>query len=86
VRAVIRIAILAAALTQGTATLGSEPLTCSTWNGIRTCSGTNGYISHEWDRGGMRFGDDNQGGKWTSWRWQDREITTVDRPPGWDGR
>jgi hypothetical protein len=32
-------------------------LTCSTWQQITTCSSPDGYLSHEWDRDGMRFGD-----------------------------
>ena len=34
----IKIAIITAALTQGTGALGSQTLTCSEWQGIRTCS------------------------------------------------
>ena len=63
----------------------AQTLTCSTWNGIRTCSGTNGFVSHEWDRDGMRFGQDNQGNAWTTSRWQGFDTTTV-TPPGRDAR
>ena len=76
----IRIAIVAAALIQSTTTLDSQPLTCSTWQQITTCSSPGGYLSHEWDRDGMRFGDDNQGNRWTTSRWQGIETTTVQRP------
>ena len=29
------------------ASTSAEPVTCSTWNGIRTCTGPGGYVSHE---------------------------------------
>jgi hypothetical protein len=55
-------------------------LTCSTWQGITTCQGPGGYRSTEWDRDGMRFGQDNQGDRWTTSRWQGIETTTVTPP------
>ena len=61
--------------------VSAETLTCSTWQGIRTCSGTNGYMSQEWTREGMTIGEDNQDDRWTSWRWRDTTITTT-TPPG----
>jgi hypothetical protein len=60
----------------------ADSIYCSVWQGIRTCSSPDGYVSHEWNRDGMRFGDDNQGDRWTSWRWQGRDFTTVSPPPG----
>jgi hypothetical protein len=77
-RAVIIIA--AAVLTQGTAALGSETLTCSTWQGIRTCQDAHGYVSHETQWQGLTTGDDNQGNRWTTSRWRDIETTTVTPP------
>jgi hypothetical protein len=71
--AIVIIACITPALT--------ETLTCSTWQGIRTCSSSGGYVSHEWDRDGMRFGDDNQGDRWSTSRWRDTTITTI-TPPG----
>ena len=59
-----------AALTQSAAALGSETLTCSTWQGIRTCSSPNGYVSHESTRNGITTGDDNRGNRWTTSRWR----------------
>lgn len=76
----IRIAIVIAALVQSGATLDSQPLTCSTWQGITTCSSPDGHVSHEWNRDGMRFGDDNRGDRWTTSRWRDIETTTVEQP------
>ena len=58
----IKIAIITAALTQGTGALGSQTLTCSEWQGIRTCSSPDGYVSHETQWQGFTIGDDNQGG------------------------
>jgi len=72
--------VTAAALIQSTATLGSEPLYCSVWQGIRACQGPDGYRSTEWDRDGMTFGQDNQGDRWTTFRWQGIETTTVTPP------
>ena len=75
----MRAAIVAIALVQGTATLDAETL-FSTWLNITTCQGPGGYVSHEWDRGGMRFGDDNQGNQWSTSRWQGIETLTVEPP------
>jgi hypothetical protein len=78
---VIRIAIVAAALlVQSSGALDAQPLTCSTWQGIRTCSSSDGYLSQEWNRDGMTIGNDNQGDRWTTSRWRDMETTTVEQP------
>jgi hypothetical protein len=55
----------------------AETLTCSTWQGMRTCTSPGGYVSHESTWNGFTTGDDNRGDRWTTSRWQDREITTV---------
>jgi hypothetical protein len=34
-------------------------LTCSTWQGITTCSSPDGYVSHETTWNGITTGDDN---------------------------
>jgi hypothetical protein len=59
----------------------AEPLTSSTWQQIATCSGPGGYVSHEtqWQR--FTTGDDNQGNRWTTSRWRDTDITTVEPRP-----
>jgi hypothetical protein len=54
-------------------------LTCSTWNGIRTCSSPDGYLSHESTWNGITTGDDNRGDRWTTSRW--RNTTTTVTPP-----
>jgi hypothetical protein len=59
----------------------AETLTCSTWQGVRTCTDAHGYVSHETEWQGMTNGWDNRGARWTTSRWQDREITTVTPPP-----
>jgi hypothetical protein len=79
-RAVAWPGLIAAALIQSTAAVDSQTLNCSTWQQFTTCLGPGGYVSHEWDRDGMRFGDDNQGDRWTTSRWQGFETTTVWRP------
>jgi hypothetical protein len=56
------------------------PVYCSTWQGITTCQGPGGYLSQEWNRDGMRFGDDNRGDRWTTSRWRDTTTTTVEPP------
>jgi hypothetical protein len=58
----------------------AETLTCSTWQGIRTCQDGHGYTSHETRWQGMTYGDDNEGNRWTTSRWQDFTITTVEPP------
>ena len=45
-RIVVISSIIAVVLGQGTATL-DEPLYCSTWQGITTCTSPGGYVSHE---------------------------------------
>ena len=64
----------------------AQPLTCSTWQQINTCQGPGGYVSHELHWQDQTIRDDNRGDRWTTSRWQGFAITTVDRPPGWDGR
>jgi hypothetical protein len=38
-------------------------------------------VSHETQWQGRTNGYDNQGDRWTTSRWQDRETTTVTVPP-----
>ena len=57
----------------------AETLTCSTWQGITTCQGPGGY-SHELHWQDFIIGDDNQGNRWTTSRWQGIGTTTVERP------
>ena len=74
------IIILTAALIQSAAAMG-ETLTCSTFQGYRVCQDLHGYRSTEWDRDGMTIGQDSDGRRWTTSRWQGIETTTVE-PPG----
>jgi hypothetical protein len=72
VRIVIIIALMAAA------SASAQTLTCTTsFQGYRVCQGPGGYRSTEWDRGGMRFGEDSDGDRWSTSRWMGRETTTV---------
>ena len=64
-----------------TGTVDADPLYCSTWQQITTCSSPDGYVSHESQWQGVTKGDDNQGNRWTTSRWRDTTITTV-TPPG----
>ena len=74
--------VIAAALIQSTAAVDSQTLTCSTsFQGYRVCQDAQGYRSTEWDRDGMRFGQDSDGRRWTTSRWRGIETLTVE-PPG----
>jgi hypothetical protein len=74
------IVIIAAVLAHSTTAVGSETLTCSVWQGIRTCSNSSGYVSHESAWNGITTGDDNQGNRWTTTRWMVTTTTTVTPP------
>jgi hypothetical protein len=78
-RAVIIIA--AAVLVQGADPLDAAALPCSTWQGIRTCQDAHGYVSHETERMGQTSGWDNRGDRWSTSRWRDTDITTVEPRP-----
>ena len=60
----------------------ADPLYCSTWQQITTCSSPDGYLSREWDRDGMTIGQDSDGRRWTTSRWQGFTTTTVEPSPG----
>ena len=55
----------------------AQPITCSTWQGMRTCTSPDGYVSHETQWQGMTSGSDNQGNRWSTSKWLDNETTTV---------
>jgi hypothetical protein len=76
--------ILAMAVVHGPVD-AAETLTCSTWQGVRTCQDAHGYVSHETEWQGRTNGWDNQGDQWSTSRWRDMETTTVKRP-GQDAR
>ena len=60
----------------------AQTVTCITSSqGYRVCDDGHGHKTTEWDRDGMRFGEDSDGNRWTTSRWQDREITTVTPHP-----
>jgi hypothetical protein len=60
----------------------ADPLYCSTWNGIRTCSSPGGYVSHESTWNGITTGDDNWAAAGRPARWMGVETTTVEPGPG----
>ena len=60
----------------------AETLTCSVWQGIRTCTDAHGYVSHETEWQGMTNGWDKRGDRWSSSRWRGMDTTTVERPAG----
>jgi hypothetical protein len=65
-------------------------ITCSKWNGVRTCSSPNGYVSHESTWNGITTGDDNRGGKdivaLAGHRDDDRGRKMIPRKPKLDPR
>ena len=63
-----------ALLVHSTAAVLAQPLYCSTWNGVTTCSSPGGYVGHESTWQGVTAGDDNQGNRWTTSRWQGIEL------------
>ena len=73
---VIRAFALAAALAFA-AHAEAGTLTCSTWQGVRTCTDASGYVSHESTWNGITTGSDNCGDRWSTSTWQDHETTTV---------
>jgi hypothetical protein len=56
----------------------AETLYCSTWQGITTCSSPGDYVSHETEWQGRTNGWDDQGNRWSTSRWRDTDITTVE--------
>ena len=58
----------------------AETLTCSVWQGIRTCADAHGYVSHETQWQGMIIRDDNRSNSGTTSRWQGIDTTTVTPP------
>jgi hypothetical protein len=57
----------------------AETLTCSTsFQGYRICTGPGGYRSTEWRWQGMTIGQDSDGARWTTSRWRDGDITTIE--------
>ena len=71
----VRIAIILALMAAAPAY--ALPLTCSTWQGFRTCTDASGYVSHESTWNGLTSGSDNRGASWTTSTWQDQETTTL---------
>jgi hypothetical protein len=73
----MRAGIIAAVFVSVAGPASAEPVYCSVWQGITTCSSPDGYVSHETTWNGITTGSDNRGGKWTRSEWQGREIITV---------
>jgi hypothetical protein len=74
----MRSPLLCLILLASVASADAQTLTCSTsFQGYRVCQGPDGYRSTEWGRDGMRFGQDSDGDRWSTSRWQGRETTTV---------
>ena len=59
----MRAAIAVAAALTSMTPASAETLTCSTWQGIRTCQDGHGYVSRETEWQGFTFGDDSDGNK-----------------------
>ncbi len=56
-------------------------LYCSMWQGVRTCTSPDGYVSHETEWQGMTNGWDNRGARWTTSRWMGIDTTIVTQAP-----
>ena len=54
-------------------------LTCTDWQGIRTCVDGHGYVAHESAWQGRTNGWDNKGNTWSTSQWQDQTIITLKR-------
>lgn len=55
---------------------------CSTsFQGYRICTSPDGRTSTEWERQGMRLGQNSDGDRWTTTPWRDTTITTVTPEP-----
>ena len=59
-----------------TSALG-ETLTCSERQGIATCIGPGGYVSHETTWHDMVLGTDNWGNRWAETNWNGRKIIEI---------
>jgi hypothetical protein len=56
----------------------AETLTCATsFQGYRVCQGADGYRSTEWQWQDQTIGQDSDGNRPSTSRWQGRETTTV---------
>jgi hypothetical protein len=56
----------------------AQTVTCSTsFQGYRVCQGPDGYRSTEWQWMDRTVGEDSNGDRWSTSRWQGRETTTV---------
>ena len=69
-----------AALAPSMPAVRADTLYCTDWQGIRTCTDTHGYVSHESQWQGMTIGDDNRGNRWSTSRWQGMDTITVTPP------
>ena len=79
-RAVAWLVSVGALLAPSMLPASGETLYCTDWQGIRTCSSPDGRVSHELQWQGMTFGQDSDGNRWTTSRWRDTTITTVEPP------
>ena len=76
-RAVAWLVSVGALLAPSMPAVSGETLYCTDWQGIRICSSSGGYVSHESTWQGMIIGNDNRGNGWMTSRWQGFETTTV---------
>jgi hypothetical protein len=67
---IMRAAIIVAAALSSMTPASAETLTCSDWQGIRTCQDGHGYISRETQWQGFTIGSNSEGARWTTNRWQ----------------
>jgi hypothetical protein len=54
-------------------------LTCTDWQGIKTCTDGRGYVSHETERIDATDGWDSNGDSWTITHWMGQSTITITR-------
>ena len=72
-------ALITAAALAGVLPASAGTLHCSEWNGIRTCTGPDGYRARESTWNGITTGEDNRGTTWRKTEWQGNETIDVRR-------
>jgi hypothetical protein len=76
-RAIIIASLVSAITLTSMSPASAGTLTCTDWQGIRTCQDGHSYVSRETQWQGFTIGSDSDGNKWTTSRWQGFETTTI---------
>jgi hypothetical protein len=73
----MRAVIIVAMLLSSDLTLAETLRFTTSFQGYKICDDGHGNKSTEWSRDGTRFGQDSDGNRWTTSRWQGIDTTTV---------